>query len=157
MPSWTTPKQDWALNDIATAAHMNQIGENLAYLKEQPARAATALTPGQIDTSIWTVRATLNLTTRGGDLQVNFFAGIYHTGGSGRAYFDVGVDGTRVALNGTDGSLELTPGGSGTLVQAAFSLLLTGVSAGAHTVTLQWKTNTAGLNIAHGQFHAVEV
>lgn len=156
MPAWTMPKQDWALDDIVAASHLNQIGENLAYLKEQTARARADLTPGQIDTSTWTVRATLNMTTRGGDLQTHFHAGIFHTGG-GRAYFDVALDGTRVALNGTDGSLELTPGGSGSLAQAAMSLLLTGVSAGAHTVTLQWRTNAAGLNIAYGQFHAVEV
>jgi hypothetical protein len=34
MPAWTTPKQDWALNDIVAAPDLNAIGENLAYLKE---------------------------------------------------------------------------------------------------------------------------
>ena len=34
MPTWTTPKQDWALNDVVNAGDMNAMGEDLAYLKE---------------------------------------------------------------------------------------------------------------------------
>ena len=156
MPAWSTPKQDFALNDIVTASHLNAIGENLAYLKEAPARAKSDLTPASIDSSTWTVRATLSLTTRGGDLLAGFSVPVYHAGG-GRAHFDIALDGTRVALNGASGSLELTPGGSGTLAQAALQLLLTGVPSGAHAVTLQWKTDAAGLNMHHGQFYAVEL
>lgn len=156
MPDWNTPKQDFALNDIVTASHLNDIGENLAYLKEPAARAKTDLAPASTDSSTWTVRATLNLTTRGGDLLAGFTVPIYHTG-AGRAHFDFALDGTRVALNGTSGSLELTPGGSGTLAQAALQLLLTGVSSGPHAVTLQWKTDAAGLNMHYGHFYAVEV
>jgi hypothetical protein len=156
MPAWTTPKQDWALNDIVTAPDLNAIGENLAYLKEQTARARVAITPASTGSAAWTTRASLSLTTRGGDIQVCFYAGIFHTA-LGRAYFDVALDGVRVALNGTDGSLELTPGGAGSAVQATMTLLLTGVAAGAHTVALQWRTDAAGLNLTHGQFHAIEV
>lgn len=156
MAAWTTPKQDWALNDIVTAPDLNAIGENLAYLKEQSARDSATITPASTGSTSWTTRASLSLTTRGGDVQVCFYAGVFHTA-LGRAYFDVALDGTRVALNGADGSLELTPGGSGTASQAALTLLLTGISAGSHTIALQWKTDAAGLNLTHGQFHAIEV
>jgi hypothetical protein len=114
------------------------------------------ITPASTGSTSWTTRASLSLTTRGGDIQVNFYAGVYHSG-LGRAYFDIALDGTRVALNGTDGSLELTPGGAGSVSQAALTLLLTGIAAGAHTIALQWKTDAAGLNLTHGQFHAIEV
>ncbi len=156
MPAWTTPKQDWALNDIVTAPDLNAIGENLAYLKEQTARTSATITPASTGSTSWTTHASLSLTTRGGDLQVCFYAGVYHSA-LGRAYFDVALDGVRVALNGTNGSLELTPGGTGSAAQAALTLLLTGISAGAHTVALQWKTDAAGLNLTTGQFHAIEV
>ena len=156
MPAWTTPKQDWALNDIVAAPDLNAIGENLAYLKELSSRASATITPASTGSASWTTHASLSLTTRGGDVQVCFYAGVYHTA-LGRAYFDVALDGTRVALNGADGSLELTPGGAGSASQAALTLLLTGISAGAHTVALQWKTDAAGLNLTHGQFHAIEV
>lgn len=155
MPAWTTPRQDWALNDLVTAPDLNAIGENLAYLKQPSARASATITPASTGSTSWINRASLTLTTRGGDLQVCFYAAIFHTA-LGRAHFDVALDGTRIALDGTDGSLELTPGGSGSLIQAALTLLLTGIAAGSHTVALQWKTDAAGLNITYGQFHAIE-
>lgn len=156
MPAWNTPKQDFALNDVVTASQLNQIGENLAYLKEPMARGRVNLSPTSISTSTWTVRASITFTTRGGDVLAGFYASVYHTA-AGRAYFDIALDGTRVALNGSNGSLELTPGSTGSLSQAAMQLLLLSVSAGSHTITLQWKTDAADLNMGYGQFYAIEV
>jgi len=97
----------------------------------------------------------LNVTTRGGEVLVGYSASGYHTGG-GRVYLDVAVDGTRLALNGANGSAEFTPASTGTAQSVGFTLLLTGVSAGAHAITVQWKTSAAGMNVLGGQAWVVE-
>jgi len=155
MPTWTTPKQDWALNDVVNAGDMNAMGENLAYLKDGDARAAVTVAAAATSSSAWATLATLTVTTRGGEVLVGYSAAGYHTGG-GRAYFDVALDGTRLALNGSNGSFEATPGATGTAQTVGFVLLLTEVSAGAHTLTIQWKTSAAGMNVLGGQAWAIE-
>lgn len=150
MPVWETPKQDWAVSEVVGAADMNQIGENLAYLKAGGARAAVGVAAAATSSSSWGTLATLNVVTRGEALLVGYRAAGYHTGG-GRGYFDVAVDGTRLGLNGANGSFEVTLGGSGTAGAVGFVLMVTGVSAGAHAVTIEWKTSAAGLNVLGGQ------
>lgn len=156
MAAWTTPKQDWALGEVVGAPDMNAIGENLAHLKEGGARAAVNVAAASTGSASWAALATLNVTTRGGALLVGYSAAAYHTGG-GRAYFDAAVDGARLALNGANGSTEFTLGGAGTAGSVGFTLLLTGVSAGAHAISVQWKTSAAGLNVLGGQWWVVEM
>lgn len=156
MATWNTPRQDWALNDIVTADDMNDIGENLAYLKDREARNRDNLSPVNIDTNVWTTLGSVNITTRGGDVLAGFYASVYHTSG-GRGYFDIAVDGTRYALSGSNGSLEIAPSGYSEMGTTSMQLLLTGIAAGAHTVTLQWKTTASHLHVTYGQFYAIEV
>lgn len=156
MPAWMTPKQDWALGELVSASDLNAMGENLAYLKEGGARAAVAVPADSTSSGAWVALASVHVTTKGGAVLVGYQAAGYHSGG-GRGYFDAAVDGVRLALNGASGSVEWTPGGSGTASAVGFVLLLTGVSAGAHTFSVMWKTSAAGLNVLGGQLWAVEV
>lgn len=156
MPTWTTPKQDWALGEVVDAGDMNAIGENLAYLEIGGARAVVTVAGAVTSSASWGVLATLNVVTRGGDILVGYSAAGYHTGG-GRGYFDVAVDGTRLAVNGSNGSLEVTPAGAGTASAVGFTLLVAGVSAGAHVITVEWKTSAAGMTVLGGQAWVVEM
>ena len=151
---WITPKQDWNPNDLVSADDMNALGGNLAYLKLERARAALAVTPGTTTSTTFATLRTLALTTRGGVLLVGFYAGCTHDSG-GAVYFDASLDGSRLALYGTNGSLELRPGTTASL--AGYSLLMTSVSAGTHSVALVWRTNTGTAAVSVGQFWAVEL
>ncbi|HEX2623410.1 MAG TPA: hypothetical protein VHL11_24785, partial [Phototrophicaceae bacterium] len=139
MPTWTTPKNTWQVNDIVTASDLNIIADDLRYLKNQTARGKDNIGPTTTSsTGSFVTLASVSVVTRGGDLLADFYASATHDSG-GIGYFDVALDGTRVAFNGTDGSLEIKPGGSSPN-SVALSLLLDSVSAGSHTVTLQWRT-----------------
>jgi hypothetical protein len=151
---WTTPKQDWNPNDVVSADDMNALGGNLAYLKLERVRGAAAITPGNTTSTAFVTLRTVTLTTRGGPLLVGFYAGITHDSG-GALYFDASLDGTRVALFGTNGSLELRPGTTPSL--GSFSLLMNSVSEGTHSLTLVWRTNTGTAAVTVGQFWAVEL
>jgi hypothetical protein len=70
-------------------------------------------------------------------------------------YFDASLDGSRLALYGTNGSLELRPGTTASL--AGYSLLMTSVSEGTHSVALVWRTNTGTAAVSVGQFWALEL
>jgi hypothetical protein len=148
--------QDWQPADIVTAEAMNEIGDNLAWLLTREARDAVAFSAASTSSASWATRATLTLTTRGGALLLGFSSSAYHTS-AGRGYLDVAIDATRLALNGSDGSLEITPGGSGSAQTLSGTLLIPTVSAGAHTVTLEWKTDSADFHMLGGQFWALEV
>lgn len=156
MPTSHTPVQDWQPADIVTAEAMNDIGDNLAFLLVREARAAVAFSAASTNSTSWVTRATLSLTTRGGALLLGFSSSAWHTS-VGRGYLDVAIDGTYLALNGSDGSLEITPSGTGTAQALSSTFLMVSVSAGAHSVTLQWKTDSASLHMLHGQFWALEL
>jgi hypothetical protein len=151
---WITPKQDWNPNDLVSADDMNALGSNLAYLKLERARAAIAVTPGTTTSTAFATLRTLSLTTRGGALLIGFYAGCTHDSG-GAVYFDASIDGSRLALFGTNGSLELRPGTTASL--AGYSLLMTPVSEGTHSVALVWRTNTGTAAVSVGQFWAAEL
>lgn len=157
MPTWINPKNTWQVNDIVTAADLNILADDLRYLKTQTARGKANISPSTTSsTGSFVTLASVNVVTRGGDLLVDFYASITHDN-AGIGYFDVALDGTRVALNGSDGSLAIAPAGTGYPGSVALSLLLESVSPGSHTVTLQWRTSVANLSVGHGQFRVVEM
>lgn len=100
----------------------------------------------------------LSITTHGGNVLV-WFAGVTGDSSSG-TYWDIWVDGTQVTPGG--GFAYTKPQTS----QTAFTWLLTGLSAGTHTIELYWHAtissypavlhvDTTGQNAA--QFGAMEV
>jgi hypothetical protein len=156
MAAWTTPKQDWALGELVGAGEMNAIGENLAYLKAGGARAAVGVPAGSTASAGWGVLATLSITARGGALLIGAALSVYHTAG-GRGYFDVAVDGVRLAANGSAGSVEATLGAAGTAGVVGFGLMVVGVAAGARVVTVQWRTSAPTLHVLGGQVWLAEL
>lgn len=154
---WTNPKNNWQVNDLVTAQDMNIIADDLLYLKEREGRAKANFTPTTTSSTLsFTTLATLNLTTRGGDVLVGFYTSATHDD-SGTGYFDIALEGVRVALDSLNGSLSIKPGGTGSPSSVSLTLLLQSVAAGAHTITLQWRTSTASLSAGHGQLWAVEM
>lgn len=153
---WTPPKNNWNVNDIVTAQDLNEIGDNLNYLKTPNARTRIALAPATSTnaTGFFVTRASLNLLTRGGDLMVGFYANVSHTVG-GAGYFDIALDNVRVALDGFNGSLRVDA--TTTRVPISLSLLLTGVAEGQRTIALQWRTDLQWLEMGIGQFWAFEL
>ncbi len=107
---------------------------------------------------------TTSLTTKGGDVMVSF-KGDVRMSTLAKLYFEIDLDGTpQVGDDGIGaGRPEASPLGS----FISFVWLLTGVSAAAHTIKLQWKVEAqtatlyagAGTSAAdvHPQFWAREV
>lgn len=159
--AWTTPKENWVAGDAVTATLLNNIGGNLATLKD-PATSSFVLNQGAdlttTSTSFVNADATnlsLTITTTGGDVFVGFHAN-FTTGGN--TYLDVTVDGVRTA--GDDGIVAIQGAGSTAPGRPmSFVRLITGLSAGSHTFNLQWKTSTgtstmhAGAGTANADLH----
>lgn len=166
--AWTTPRT-WSANELVTATIMNtHIRDNLNALKSPPSgnyeadEVADYTTTSTSFTDIDATNFAFTLNTNGGDVIVTFVGNIRTA--SGRVYLTVDVDGSPVA--GDDGICRM--GGTGNEEPFAFSYLVTGLSAGAHTFKLQWKmginatatlyagAGTSGADV-HPQFWAREV
>ncbi|MGB1284949.1 MAG: hypothetical protein ACPG7F_00330 [Aggregatilineales bacterium] len=111
-----------------------------------------------------TARLSLSLTTSGGDIEVNF-VGSFLSNISGMVFLELTLNG--VAVAGDDGILGSICANSGTGTAMSFNRLIPGVSAGTHTIRLQWRVigglvrlfTGAGTTNAdvHPQFWAKEI
>lgn len=155
MSTWTPPKQDWQVNDIVTAQDMNAIGTNLAYLKQAKGSAKATLNATSTNQTAFVTLSSLTVTTLGGAVLVGFYAPVRHETASSTAYFDFTLNGTRIGLNGNNGSLSFTV----SMANSAASMiqLVTSLGAGTHTITLQWRCDAQWLYIGKGQFWVVEL
>lgn len=74
--TWADPKTDWSNGDLVTADDMNEIGENLATVRNLPtvAHTTTADISANAGEFVDVDSANLNLTinTNGGDVLVHF-------------------------------------------------------------------------------------
>ena len=132
--AWTTPKTDWETGELVAASDMNEIGENLATLK-QPATAVYTTTENITDrsrNSFADVDSNFNLTliTTGGDVMVHFHGSLSY----GDRKFDVEVDGSRIG-DSNHGLWSTHPHD----YQVSLTHLIQGLSAGSHTFKLQSK------------------
>ncbi len=156
--AWTTPKT-WSVDELLTAADLNeQLRDNMNALKSPPSAEYTLNEASDYSTSSTTfvdvdgTNLALTVNTNGGDVMVHFH-GVINSSGN-RVYLDVDVDGSRVA--GDDG---ITGGYFSNRMPISFTRLLTGLSAGEHTFTLQWKvsggsaTMFAGAGSANEDWH----
>jgi hypothetical protein len=166
--AWVTPKTDYLTGDLVTAQEMNDIGNDLSWLKDLAVVEYTLDEGSDYTTTSTTfvdVDATnlaLTITTDGGDVLVHFH-GVCQANYTNRVDFDVELDGTR--LGGDDGIAAMQ---ERTEVTVSFTRLITGLSAGEHTFKLQWKASdsngatlyagagTANLDL-HPQFWVREV
>lgn len=92
-----------------------------------------------IDGTNWS----FSITTAGDTVLVGFYGSLTLNTGSGRVYFDVTVGGAR--QGGDDGLLLtfLDQANKPEQVSVAFTYMLTGLTPGANTIALQWKTSSA--------------
>jgi hypothetical protein len=163
--TWHTPAT-WTVGQLVTATNLNeQLRDNLEFLKTPPTSLYN-LNQGSdyttTSTSFVDVDATnlsLTINTAGGDVLIVFLG---FGAGSARLYFDIAIDGVRMA--GDDGFFSAVQNSNGPLTLVA---LKQGLSAGSHTFKLQWKVNsgtgtlyagagTSGFDV-HPQFFVREV
>jgi len=152
--SWTDPKT-WAVGEVVTANLLNeQVRDNLTALKTT--NSAQYLLDESTDytttsTSFADVDATKfshTITTTGGDVLIGFNASIKMSGGSLPVYFDVDMDGTRVASD--DGIVIISSTTSNNINGGSFIYLVTNVAGGAHTFKLQWKVDAGTATLYAG-------
>ena len=147
--AWTTPKT-WVAGNTLTAAELNeQVRDNLTFLNSKPSadyvldEASDYTTTSGTFVDIDSTNLSLSITTGGGDVLAWFTAICYPntTNSPTHANFDIDVDGSRIG--GDDGLQIAIASGSGTYAydQRGFFVvrLITGLSAGSHTFTAQWK------------------
>ncbi len=166
--AWTTPKT-WAVDELVTASALNtHMRDNLNALKAPPTahyevdEASDYTTNSTSFVDVDATHLALTITTSGGDVLVHFHANP-SIGAPAFLHFDVDVDGARVG--GDDGIVRYsTPSYN---VPVSFTRLITGLAAGEHVFTLQWKVNsgtatlyagagTSGYDV-HPQFWAREI
>lgn len=137
MPAvWTQPIT-WEVDQLVDEGHLNeQVRDNLEWLKDPPTASVTlAANVATTSTAFVDVPGlALTLTTSGGSVLVGFAGAAGNTVGS-TVVFDVVVDG--VGQGGPDGIC----GSSAGVIPMSFVWLVEGLSAGAHTIKLQWKVS----------------
>lgn len=167
---WTPPYTQWEEGDIVAALDLNAIEENLQTLKSPPFalvnlnEAANYVSSSTTFVDVSAARLALTLVTSGGDVLVTFTGSVTLSAVNAAAFFDLLVDGVRVA--GDDG-IFLVTASSSTTQNASFTYWLTGLVAGAHTIKLQWRVNAGSVTLwagagtasadMHPQFAAREV
>jgi hypothetical protein len=169
--TWTTPKT-WVTGEPLTASDLNtHLKDNLNALKEPPTdhyECDEASDYSTTSTSFVDVDATnlaLTITTSGGDILVGFSGDIANDTAGRSVMLNISLDGTLVTND--DGFIVTYQTTANRSIPVSFVYLITGVSAGAHTLKLSWKVSantgvlyagsgTASADI-HPQFWAREV
>jgi len=166
MPAtWRTPIT-WTVGQLVTATNLNeQLRDNLEFLKTPPTalynvnQASDYTTTSTTFVDVDATNLLLTIATAGGDVLIVFMG---YGGGTSRLYFDIAIDGVRMA--GDDGFLSAVNAVNTPITLVA---LKQGLSAGSHTFKLQWKVNsgtgtlyagagTSGFDV-HPQFFVREV
>lgn len=147
--TWTIPKT-WSTGELVTASLLNtHLRDNLDALKDPPTAAYMANESSNYtttSTSFVDVDATnmaLTLDTNGGAVLIGFHG--YANNAAGIVYFDVEIDGVRMA--GDDGLLRSTANSNYSI---CFVVLKTALSAGSHTFKLQWRVTASTATLYAG-------
>lgn len=146
MPTWT-PMNELVTGDLVTEADMAALRENITYLLA-PNRASAISTAGTLTTTSLVFVETdpdnlrLSLQTHGGPVLVSFTGSLY-AATTYRVYLDLEVDGVRYAGT-TLGLLQQGDFGSGqdNARPASFTVLVNGLDAGTHTISLLWRVSS---------------
>lgn len=140
--AWTTPKT-WTAALVTVDEFNTHIRDNLNWLKNPTSDVATLASQITTTSTSFTDATGLSvtMTTNGGNV-LCLFTGCVNISGAGGTVIniDLALDGTR--QGGTDGLLVLQYSGVLTY-NATLAYIITGVSAGAHTIKVQWKQNSA--------------
>lgn len=153
--AWTTPKTWVAVTELGAGDLNTYVRDNLLALKTPPSNAVdTDVLASTTSTSFVDVNAStlaLAITTAGGNIRVNF-VGYGYMSAAGN------LGGVTLSLDAVDvlGTSFITVLSTSYISSCSFSWLLTSVAAGAHTVTLRFKTSAGTFNLAHKQFYILE-
>jgi hypothetical protein len=139
---------------VPTAAIMNaHVRDNLNALKDPPQDKAENWNVALSTTSTSFVNMTgveVTITTVGGRLLIGFTISSSASGGTGGNYtaWEITIDGVAVSSH-ADGVAKLI----GTVsVPVSVVYLSAALTAGAHTVRVQWRTNNAARTISASKF-----
>lgn len=143
--AWTTPRT-WNNETVTAAKLQTEIGTNQIALKDPPSANYTANEGANYSTNSTTFADidsdfSLSITSTGGDVLVVFIA-TANGNGSAELVIDLSVDGTRV-VNSAGKGLAMSPATT-TPTVISFTHLITGLSAGAHTIKPQFALKTGG-------------
>jgi hypothetical protein len=148
MPDWTL-MNDLTTGDLVTEADMDALRGNLEYLLD-PNHQAIRRDAGNYTTTSTTfvdvdaTNLTITLETHGGPVWVGLTGMASINGVGAISYFDVEMDGVRLGSTSPTGAglVNFTTPSSGTQLNVSFSLLVTGLAAGTHTLKLQWRVSS---------------
>ncbi len=152
--AWTTPKTDWTTGELVAASDLNAIGDTDNFLFNGWAGDRYVRNNG----SNWTTTSTSyvdvdatnlasTITTNGGDVLVIFTGNVQNSAVAGcRMALD--IDGTT-----TEAITLVNPYNTGKHVNMSFAYLITGLSAGSHTIKLRWRNITASTMTLVGSEH----
>lgn len=171
--AWSTPKT-WSTGELVTSSLLNtHLRDQLIFLKDPPTGQYTLNQGSDYTTTSSTyvdvdgTNLALTLVTAGGDVLVGFYGTFQHSTANAAVALDISVDGVR--QGGDDGLITgraaSTQNG---YLPIAFVAMVRGLSAGSHTIKLQWKTTAATATLhagagsatygdSHPQFWAREV
>lgn len=136
--TWTTPPS-FASLAVPTAAQLNTYVTDLTHLHTPVVNSYEETGTSNLTTTSTTFADIPNFTTTftmSGGYALCFFSAVV-----GNVSLDYNVDGTRRG-DATLGSLCWRTGTDAMTV--TMPLLLTGLSAGSHTISVQWRVPTAG-------------
>jgi len=149
--AWTTPRT-WVAGEVPTAAIMNaHVRDNLNALKDPPQAVAENYnaTLSTTSTSFANITgAEVTITTTGGRAMIGFQISQTASGGTSSDFtcYEITIDGT--AVSGHANGVLITYMGA----PLSFVHLTAALSAGAHTIRVQWRVNTASRTASASKF-----
>ena len=168
--AWTTPKT-WSSEPLTSIDLNTYVRDNQNHLKDRLDSGASASASGSSNISTTSTefvdadadQLSLSLTTHGGDVLLGFTGTVQNSANGATTSLNVAVDG--VNFVGNDGVTRhgIARNDENNRYQSlSFVILIRGLSPGAHTFNLRWKTtanNTATIDIVslHPQFWAKEI
>lgn len=156
--AWSTPPT-WTPGQLVGATDMAILSNDLTYLLNRPSQTikrdnnATYVTSSTTFVDIDGTNLSITATLSGSAVLVSFTAcGVSGTGVSGNTIcLDLSVNGTRMGSAGTDGITSAVIATNTGTQLLGFTVVVTGLSAGANTFKPQWKALTAAaLNLYAG-------
>ncbi len=145
--AWTSPST-WAAGSVVSAVALNQqLRDNALYLLSRPHQMIKRTAGANYETTSTTfvpidsTNLSISLTLSGSAVLVNFSGVTEVPSGGGSAYYDLEVDGVRYSPT-ANGSLQAPFSGANAPLQ--LTLLITGLSVGAHTFRPVWRSVSGG-------------
>ena len=143
--AWTTPKTNWATNDVPSASQMNDIGNNLSYLLSRVGSSGrrdngsnytiAANTFAAVDST----NLAKTLTLAGTRVLVTVNCTLVNSGANVKNDLDVNVNGTRWGRSGIDGLTTVVVNSATSPGNGSFSVFIDGLTPGSNVFQLMWK------------------